>query len=223
MDKPMVALPAIKKMLWIFPRALCFLFCLAIFFSEAAFAQIKTIASKDQFRDALAADGLNVGADFWLRVPLQRHKVYYTSTVPGLSKLTLLDVELLPEDERSTSSMLVLVIRVRTDDNKEESLILNRSVYYFTGVGSPTQLYLYLEDPRKKEIKGWSKKALDAISRGTYFVGMTEQQVWASRGYSKDSRTTVVAGATTKLSIYGEYPNTEYLYYRNGRLVGWQQ
>lgn len=183
----------------------------------------ETIKSKEHLIEVLEKDGIKPGMTIWLKRPLAIHS--QPNRIPGLSRLTFIDADVLPKFDLLPESKKQLVIFTKNIQGDDIKLVLEDSDIYFNPkppLFSTAELLLYKEDPSRKT-KKWGKKVLDAISQKSFFIGMTEEQVQTSTGYPDRINESSGEWGIHEQWIYGEYPNTSYLYFKNGILRSVQQ
>lgn len=172
--------------------------------------------NRERAMNVLNYDGIAVGTVVWLRYPIRMHDDY--DRVSSLTKLTIIDGDILPEFASIPSSKKQLILTGKKDDGKTVQLVLGEYKYYESG---DALRKFYLSDPKEITLK-WSKKILKAIEQQSLMLGMTSDQVFLSWGLPTDINTNVGSWGTHEQWIYGNPPNSTYVYVQNDRLTGWQ-
>lgn len=188
----------------------------------AGAAGIVRLSGKAELIATLEEDGLKLGSTVWLRRPL--HVLNEFRRVSGLTRVTIEDVDLVSEVQfGSSSSPKVVVVRGKLADGTDVSLILSRSTYMSVGRDlGDVQRAFYLSDPAKA-VKKWGKATIEAIAARQVRAGMTGEQVRVSWGSPDHVNTSSGSWGQHEQWVYGEPPNSSYLYFENGRLRSVQQ
>lgn len=174
---------------------------------------IEDITKEDLVR-VLAENGMRIEAVVWLRYPM--HTADVTTTLPGLSKVRIKDLDVRPKYNFSKSyKHIVMVVEA---DGTDHVLEISRHAILYEP--QDTVEKFYLEDPAK-QVATWGKKALKAISEQKVFPGMTKEQVRASWGPPSRINTSGGRWGEHEQWVFGESMSS-YLYFENGRLSSWQ-
>ncbi|MFE1572715.1 hypothetical protein ACFIQG_12940 [Comamonas odontotermitis] len=202
-------------------------YAIIIFFASAnlqvCLAQTKKvdIASSEHFLSVLKEEGYTVGDYVW-----QRYAYRYGYTkINGLSKLKFTGVDVrkiywagqsnIEEEKRDFRTEIFIMLETEDDEKLSYRLSLS-NIYY---IGEMGRLY-----PNKypKEWGKWNKKTIDSIKSGIVDIGMTSGQVMASWGFPTSINTTSIKNHTSEQWVYGNYPDSSYLYFNNGKLTAIQ-
>lgn len=174
------------------------------------------VFSKESLLEKIEADGVQKNSVIWTKQPLQVH--YSHIRIPAFTKITYLDADMVPEIPPLKNSRSILIMIASVLD-KEEKLVISNSQFYSKILAIDSNFYL--QDPGKIA-KKWGRRVMTAISQQTVFRGMTDDQVTASWGYPKKKSRTVGSWGKDEQWIYGEFPDSKYLYLHNNKLTGWQ-
>lgn len=180
------------------------------------------ISSKEHLMDVLRYSGYVPGTEFWLEAPVKLIDEY--GKLPALSKLTFIDADIVLARFHATRGVIFFV---KDSEGNDRKLHLSTDTYYNKEPdGTPyllaANMYLTKKDLSKKT-KKWSKKVLDNIRNQQVQIGMTHEQVRMSFGSPNKINETSGDWGTHEQWIYGEFPDSMYLYMENGRLASVQK
>ena len=178
-----------------------------------------TLTSTDELLKNLENDGLKSGMTIWLRQPLRKYDGY--SKISGLTKLTFIDADIAPEFKRIPSSKGQIVISVQDVKEEHTQLVLSTSTLYFPGNFGTVSGKIYTQDPKKITSK-WSKRTIKAIEEQSVVSGMTAEQIRTSWGSPNKINSSAGPWGKSEQWIYGDFPDSTYLYLENGKLTSWQ-